>query len=171
MYSEDGARNTATNKSGIKKLAFTVDRTAPAMVVSNLAPGGRYKEETHTFTLHVKDNILLDYVEVYRNGERARVCRADALAAAGGELRFTVGSSKQYQIIELIARDKAGNIGREVYDPESHKQRKASYRILVTEDSFVQFINNKPLLAGSVLLPGGILSLLAMAFGKGRKKR
>lgn len=171
MYSEDGACNTATNKSGIKKLAFTVDQTAPAMVVSNLAPGGRYKEKAHSFTLHVKDNILLDYVEVYRNGERARVCRADALAAAEGELRFTVGSSKQYQTIELIACDKAGNIGREAYDPESHKQRKASYRILVTEDSFVQFINNKPLLAGSVLLSGGILILLAMAFGKGRKKR
>ena len=59
IYSEDAAHNSTTNKTKAKTIEFTVDKTAPTMVVSNLADRGRYKENTHEFTLNVKDNIYL----------------------------------------------------------------------------------------------------------------
>ena len=169
IYSEDAAHNTATNKSKAKTLAFTVDRTAPTMAVANLTDGGRYREESHLFTLHAKDNILLDYVEVRLNGKRVYICRGDELIAAGGEIRMAVPGSPRYQTVELTSCDKAGNIGREVYDPKKNKMAAASYRVLVTADRFVQFMNNRLLLTGFALSVAAIAILLILLAVKRRK--
>lgn len=152
IYSEDAANNTTTNKAKAKTVVFTVDKTAPIMVVANLSNGGRYKEESHLFTLNARDNILLDYVELYLDGVLVHTYEDEELTAANGELLIEIGSSNQYQIIELISCDKAGNISREVYDAESDAPIAAAYKVLVTADGFVQYINNIPLLVGSILL-------------------
>ena len=63
-----------------------------------------------------------------------------------------IASSNQYQTIELVSCDKAGNISKEVYDPETNEQVPASYKVLVTQNSFVQFINNTPLLISVIVI-------------------
>ncbi|HCT90297.1 MAG TPA: hypothetical protein DF613_02770 [Lachnospiraceae bacterium] len=171
MYSEDAAHNRASNKSEAKTLEFTIDKTAPTMAVSNLKDGGRYKEESHSFTLNVRDNILLDYVEVWLDGGLMHTYRDDELTAAGGELRLAVGSSSHYQTISLVSGDKAGNVGRTAYDPAAREQTEASYRVLITADGLVQFVNNVPLSADIVLSAAFAAILLAILAGKwkGRK--
>lgn len=162
IYSEDAAHNSTTNKTKAKTIAFTVDKTAPTMVVSNLTDRGRYKENMHEFTLNVKDNIFLAYVEVYLDGELFKRFEEDEIAQLNGELPVDIASSNQYQTIELVSCDKAGNISKEVYDPESNAQVPASYRVLVTQNSFVQFINNTPLLVSVIVIIVAIAGLIAV---------
>ena len=90
IYSEDAAHNSTTNKTKAKTIAFTVDKTAPTMVVSNLTDRGRYKENMHEFTLNVKDNIFLAYVEVYLDGELFKRFEEDEIAQLNGELPVEV---------------------------------------------------------------------------------
>lgn len=162
IYSEDAAHNSTTNKTKAKTIAFTVDKTAPTMVVSNLTDRGRYKENMHEFTLNVKDNIFLAYVEVYLDGELFKRFEEDEIAQLNGEFPVDIASSNQYQTIELVSCDKAGNISKEVYDPETNAQVPASYRVLVTQNSFVQFINNTPLLVSVIVIIVAIAGLIVV---------
>ena len=170
IYSEDAAHNSTTNKTKAKTIAFTVDKTAPTMVVSNLTDRGRYKENVHEFTLNVKDNIFLAYVEVYLDGELFKRFEEDEIAQLNGELPVDIASSNQYQTIELVSCDKAGNISKEVYDPESNAQVPASYRVLVTQNSFVQFINNTPLLVSVIVIIVAIAGLIVVLVKRKKDK-
>lgn len=170
IYSEDAANNTTTNKSKAKTVAFTVDKSAPTMVVANLSDRGRYKEESHQFTLNARDNILLAYVELYLDGELVHTYESDELTAANGELLIEIGSSSQYQTIELVSCDKAGNISKEVYDAESDAPIAATYKVLVTANGFVQYINNTPLFVGSILLVLSLVSLFAFVIRRHERK-
>lgn len=152
-------------------IEFTVDKTAPTMVVSNLADRGRYKENTHEFTLNVKDNIYLAYVEVYLDGELFKRFEEDEIAQLNGELLVDIASSNQYQTIELVSCDKAGNISKEVYDPETNKQVPASYKVLVTQNSFVQFINNTPLLINVIVIFVAIIVLIIVLVKRKKDKQ
>lgn len=170
IYSEDAAHNSTTNKTKAKTIAFTVDKTAPTMVVSNLTDRGRYKENVHEFTLNVKDNIFLAYVEVYLDGELFKRFEEDEIARLNGELPVDIASSNQYQTIELVSCDKAGNISKEVYDPETNAQVPASYRVLVTQNSFVQFINNTPLLVSVIVIIVAIAGLIVVLVKRKKDK-
>lgn len=170
IYSEDAAHNSTTNKTKAKTIAFTVDKTAPTMVVSNLTDRGRYKENVHEFTLNVKDNIFLAYVEVYLDGELFKRFEEDEITQLNGELPVDIASSNQYQTIELVSCDKAGNISKEVYDPETNAQVPASYRVLVTQNSFVQFINNTPLLVSVIVIIVAIAGLIVVLVKRKKDK-
>ncbi|WP_443648649.1 Ig-like domain-containing protein [Blautia faecicola] len=170
IYSEDAAHNSTTNKTKAKTIAFTVDKTAPTMVVSNLTDRGRYKENVHEFTLNVKDNIFLAYVEVYLDGELFKRFEEDEIAQLNGELPVDIASSNQYQTIELVSCDKADNISKEVYDPETNAQVPASYRVLVTQNSFVQFINNTPLLVSVIVIIVAIAGLIVVLMKRKKDK-
>ena len=170
IYSEDAAHNSTTNKTKAKTIAFTVDKTAPTMVVSNLTDRGRYKENMHEFTLNVKDNIFLAYVEVYLDGELFKRFEEDEIAQLNGEFPVDIASSNQYQTIELVSCDKAGNISKEVYDPETNAQVPASYRVLVTQNSFVQFINNTPLLVSVIVIIVAIAGLIVVLVKRKKDK-
>lgn len=170
IYSEDAAHNSTTNKTKAKTIAFTVDKTAPTMVISNLTDRGRYKENVHEFTLNVKDNIFLAYVEVYLDGELFKRFEEDEIAQLNGELPVDIASSNQYQTIELVSCDKAGNISKEVYDPETNAQVPASYRVLVTQNSFVQFINNTPLLISVIVIIVAIAGLIVVLVKRKKDK-
>lgn len=171
ICSEDGAGNITTNKSKAKPVAFIVDKTAPAMAVANLEDGGRYKEETHQFTLNVRDNIFLDRVELYLDGRLAHTYEGDEVTVAGGELLIDIPGRNQYQTIELTARDRAGNIGREAYGAGANARVAAAYRVLVTADPLVQYVNNTPLFAASMLLALPVIFSAFILSGRGRQRR
>ena len=112
------------------------------MVVSNLADRGRYKENTHEFTLNVKDNIYLAYVEVYLDGELFKRFEEDEIAQLNGELLVDIASSNQYQTIELV-----------------------------TQNSFVQFINNTPLLISVIVIFVAIIVLIIVLVKRKKDKQ
>lgn len=160
IYSEDRAENTNTNQSKAKTVELIVDKTAPTMVISNLENSGRYSEDTHQFTLTVKDNMLLSYVELYLDGELYHVYKDDELVVDNGQLVIDLGSKNDWQSVKLIAYDQAGN----PTDP-------IEYNVLVTSSKWVQFVNNKILLYGSiacVILAAAIIILIVVKRKKDR---
>lgn len=171
IYSEDNADNTTTNKSKAKTITFTVDNTAPTMAVSNLTDGGRYKEETHQFTLHVKDNISLAYVKLYLDGKSFHTYKEEELTATDGQLPITIDSSNQYQTIQLVSCDKAGNISRKVYHAETNTFITATYKVLITANYLIQFIHNIPLLISSIPLLLSLATFNIILIQKHRAKK
>ena len=142
IYSEDRAENTSTNRVKQKTIEFVVDRTAPTIAVSNLENGGRYKENTHIFTLSVKDNTVIAYLELYMDGELVHTYSADELEVDNGTLTVEVPGSNNVQSIRLIAYDAAGN----ATEPLEYNN------VLVTASTWVQFYMNRPLFFGSIAL-------------------
>lgn len=159
IYSEDRAQNTSTNQVKEKSIEFIVDKTAPSVSIANLEDRGRYRENVHEFTLSVKDNMLLSYVELYLDGELVRTYTGDELTVEDGVLTIPVDSKNAYQTVKIIAYDAAGN----PTDP-------VEYQVLVTSNWWIQFYMNKPLffgcIAGIVVIAGVIIILVA----KRRKK-
>ncbi len=154
IYSEDRAENTSTNRVKEKNIEFIVDKTAPSISIANLENRGRYRANAHEFTLSVKDNMLLSYVELYLDGVLVHVYEGDELTIDDGLLTITVDSKDDYQTVKIIAYDAAGN----PTDP-------VEYQILVTSNWWIQFYMNKPLffgcIAGIVVVAGVIIFFLS----------
>lgn len=158
IYSEDEAENATTNKAKQTSIEFVVDKTAPTIVISNLEDGGRYKEESHEFTLSVKDNTSLAYVEYYLDGKLVKVYEGDELLAEDGIIKINLGSAGSYQTVQIKAYDAAGN---EIASDE--------YSVLVTSSAWIQFYMNKPLFYGVIVVIIAVLALLIFFIGKRRK--
>ncbi|MBS6194851.1 MAG: Ig-like domain repeat protein [Clostridiales bacterium] len=162
IYSEDDAGNTTTNKVKAKTIEFTVDKTAPSIVVSNLVNKGRYQENKHQFTLNVKDNIALAYVELYLDGKLAHTYTGDELNAEDGAIYIDLDSKNSYQKVKLVAYDVAGNAMEDAYVSDMEGEEKtvfAEFDVLVTANALVQFYMNKPLFYGSII---GAVVLIAV---------
>ena len=144
IYSEDRAANKTTNTSKKKDITFIVDKTSPVISVSNIEDGGRYKADSQAFIANVDDNMALDKVEYYLDGEMKQSFTADEVAEVNGELNLTVGSSNKFQKVIIKAYDKAEN-----------EPTEAKLNILVTTNAFVQYYNNKPVFYGSI--GGGVV--------------
>ena len=158
IYSEDEAENATTNKAKQTSIEFVVDKTPPTIVISNLEDGGRYKEESHEFTLNVKDNTSLAYVEYYLDGELDKAYEDDELLAEDGVIKINLGSSGTYQTVQIKAYDAAGN---EIASDE--------YSVLVTSSAWIQFYMNKPLFYGVIVVILAALALIIFFIGKRRK--
>ena len=150
VYSEDAANNRSTNKIKTKPVIFTLDRTAPVLVVSNLEDGGKYNEETHRFTISARDNISLDKVAVYLDGECIHTYEKEELETTNGKLDVGIPESGQYQKVTLEAFDKAGNVCREIYDAQTDTVISA-YRILVTTNRLIQILHSILAMTGILL--------------------
>lgn len=159
IYSEDRAANTMTNRVKGKSIEFIVDKTAPTVSIANLENRGRYRASSHDFTLSVKDNTVLSYVELYLDGELVHTYTADELQIVDGQLTITVDSKNDYQNVKIIAYDAAGN----PTDP-------VEYNVLVTSNWFIQFFANKPLFFGSIAALAVVIGLIIFLIAKRRKK-
>ena len=147
IYSEDRATNVTTNTSKAKEIEFTVDKTSPVISISNLEDGGRYKAVSQKFTANVDDNMALDKVEYYVDGELKRTFDAQEIASLGGALELEVEAASKFQEVSVKAYDKAQNEATTV-----------TMNVLVSPNTWVQFYNNKPAFYGSI---AGILAVLA----------
>lgn len=139
-------------------MIFTLDRTAPVLVVSNLEDGGKYNEETHRFTISARDNISLDKVAVYLDGECIHTYGKEELETTNGKLDVGIPESGQYQKVTLEAFDKAGNVCREIYDAQTDTVISA-YRILVTTNRLIQILHS------ILTMTGILLTMLILATG------
>lgn len=161
IYSEDRARNTSTNRVKEKTIEFVVDKTAPSVSIANLEDRGRYRENAHEFTLSVKDNTVLSYVELYLDGELVHTYSGDELTIEDGVLTITVDSKNAYQTVRIIAYDAAGN----PTDP-------VEYQVLVTSNWWIQFYMNKPLFFGCIAVMAAAAGwIIFVIVRRGRKKK
>lgn len=154
IYSEDKAKNKTTNTSKAKQVEFIVDKTSPVISVANLQEGGHYKTDEQEFTANVDDNMALDKVEYYVDGELKESFDEKAVIEQNGALKLKVGSAAKFQEVSVKAYDKADN------EPTI-----VTMNVLVSASGWVQFYNNKPLFFGTIILillivAGGVIIVM-----------
>lgn len=155
IYSEDEAQNSSSNQGKKKQIEFAVDRTAPTMVITGIANGEKYRENSHDATIDVKDNLYLKSlrVEIQEEGvtePSVYEFTEEELENGYGVVTQAVRSAGNWQNVKAVAVDAAGNTS------ESE-----TFRVLVTSDLWIQFYRNKPLFFGSMLIFLLILALIA----------
>ena len=145
IYSEDEAGNANSNhtervKEYSKNISFVLDQTAPSITISGVEEDGRYDTDTRLISVGYSENFAIDTITI-TNGDKTDSYTADQLNATGDTLEFEVPASNSKQTVTVTAADKAGNTVT-VESP----------RFLLTSNKLIQFVNNTPLLVGSILL-------------------
>ena len=163
FHSEDAAGNSSENtmegknaqKSGASaEINFAVDDTAPIASFVDLASNGKYEESSHKAKVSFEDNLKLSKAQIKVNGKTVATFTADQLEK--NPIReFVLDGSSSKQDVTVVAWDAAGNKSKEL---------KAT-GVLVTNDSFVLWMNNLPLMVGTivaiVVVAGGIYMVVA----------
>ena len=163
FHSEDAAGNSSENtmegknakKTGAAaEINFAVDDTAPIASFVDLASNGKYEESSHKAKVSFEDNLKLSKAQIKVNGKTVATFTADQLEK--NPIReFTLDGSSSKQDVTVVAWDAAGNKSKEL---------KAT-GVLVTNDSFVLWMNNLPLMIGTivaiVVVAGGIYLVVA----------
>ena len=172
---QDKAGNTMNNTS-VKKnenlpIDFSVDKTAPTVVISGVEDGGSYRSAEQTMTVDAKDNLALNEVVVSVDGTDT-IYETDILAESNGVIDMPIASANNFQQIEVTASDKAGNIQKMISNGDEQKE---SLSVLVTPNIMVQYYMNKPLFYGSIIgivaVAGLIIFLVVWKRRKNEGKR
>lgn len=163
FHSEDAAGNSSENtmegknakKSGAAaEINFAVDDTAPIASFVDLASNGKYEESSHKAKVSFEDNLKLSKAQIKVNGKTVATFTTDQLEKSPIR-EFTLDGSSSKQDVTVVAWDAAGNKSKEL---------KAT-GVLVTNDSFVLWMNNLPLMVGTivaiVVVAGGIYLVVA----------
>ena len=109
VYSEDKASNTQSNKSKDANIEFLVDSTAPSVIVSGVESDGVYQEAEHNFSVNATDTIGIAGLKVYLNNDILAEYSAQELQENGGTEVITIPGKDDYQQLEIICSDVAGN--------------------------------------------------------------
>ena len=109
VYSKDKATNVQDNKSRDAEITFAVDMTAPGIVSAGLEEGGVYKQDSIDFNVDVTDNMGVENLTIYKDGQIVKACTGEELEGAGGVETITLNESEERQSVTVIAQDYAGN--------------------------------------------------------------
>lgn len=155
VYSKDAAGNVNENIDETKQaeISFGIDKTAPIITPVDLADGKTYAVETQTFTVEIKDNLVLSNVKIYVDGVEV------PYEVNGDTYTFNVSQSNNRQTVKIVATDAAGVEHVEEYD------------ILVSTNLFVRWYNNTPLFIGSIVFVVLLVVAIVVYFLFGRKKK
>lgn len=154
IYSEDEAGNANSNhtervKEYSKNISFVLDQTAPSITISGVDEGGIYDTDTRSVTVAYGENFAMDNL-IITNGEKTETYTAEQLQATGGTLEFVVPASREKQSVKVTAADKAGNIAT-IESP----------RFVLSSSLFVRWVNNTPVMVGTISF--GVLVVAAVA--------
>ena len=157
VYSVDAAGNINENIDETKKaeISFGIDKTAPVIVPVDFESGAQYPVEVKVVSVDIKDNLVLEGVKIYLNGQEIEY------TVEGETYTFSIPASNSLQDVKIVAVDAAGNENPlEIED------------FLVSTNIFVRWYNNTPLFIGSIIgvvvLAVAIIAFLV--FGKKKKK-
>ncbi|MDE7222770.1 MAG: Ig-like domain repeat protein [Acetatifactor sp.] len=160
LQSVDRASNDVTNRIKEKNIEFTVDKTAPSVVLGGIENGGSYAETSRSLTIDAVDNIYLKSVDIYLNSQLAASFDEDTLAEYHGVVSYEIRETGSAQTVYVVARDAAGN-----------EAQTDAISFLISSNAFIRWFYNKPLFFGSIAavaaLAGGVILI---SFGKRRKK-
>lgn len=157
IYSKDAAGNVNENIDEAKaaEISFGIDKTNPVIVPIDLESGIQYAVDMKTASIEIKDNLVLEGVKIYLNGEEV-VCTVN-----GEVYSFDIPKSNSKQDIKIVAIDAAGN--EEVVEITE---------FLVNANIFVRWYNNTPLFVGSIIgvvvIALGVIGFVV--FGKKKKE-
>lgn len=172
LYSEDLAKNNMNNqtvKKADKKLPieFTVDKTAPTIVVSGVEDGGQYRMSARKMTVDSKDNLALRNVTVSVNDEM-KTYDSQQLREVNGVIDVDIPSANRWQEIKISAEDEAGNsFGN---SKKGGKSQPLALAVLVTPNVVIQYYMNKPLFFGSIGTVAAAGALAASILIRRRKR-
>lgn len=162
IYSKDKAENDSFSDIKDAAVKFVVDKTAPIVTVSGITTDGRYKTDAQLVTIVPTDDggmiaeIIVQLIDEEGNviGEPILTLTGEALEKALAEgISFKLTEDKDYQNIQIICKDKAGNVYG-LADNEIIKN------VTVSTSGFVIFWAYKPLRWGVI---SGIALLAALA--------
>lgn len=167
LYSEDDAANANTNravkenggKTNELPIDFLVDKTAPVTLITGVEDGKRYVDTERTLVVHYDDNTAMAGLTLYSNDQKVAEYDGEELAKMGGELQYVAKASNQWQTLRVVSVDVAGN-----------QTETISGRFLLTDNLWVQYVNNKPLLFGSILLLILLFILFFLLFKRRKDK-
>ena len=145
----------AGNRLSPLRIQFAVDRTAPSVVVTGARNGQICNEEKHTLWLDVQDNVAMDSITVYVNGEVYIRCNAHEPEQID-RIPVEVGESLSMQTLQVEARDMAGNVlgSRAGGSCDSVFE---DFTILVTRNAFARFLHRKwMVLCASIVIVCGV---------------
>ena len=109
IYSEDKATNTQSNKAKGADIDFLVDSTAPSIVVAGVESDGVYQESEHDFSVNATDTIGIAGLTVYLDVVVLAEFTAEELNENGGTEILTIPGKDDYQQLEIVCSDVAGN--------------------------------------------------------------
>lgn len=157
IYSKDAAGNVNENIDETKKaeISFGIDKTKPVIVPIDFESGVQYAVDMKTVSVEIKDNLVLEGVKIYLNGEEIEY-KVD-----GETYTFEIPKSNSKQDVKIVAVDAAGN-----------EQPVEINDFLVNTNIFVRWYNNTPLFIGSII---GVVVLalgitIFLVFFKKKKK-
>lgn len=147
--SEDKATNKMNNKVKECNIDFVIDKTPPTVVITGIEESS-YRADEREMTINLSDNTAVKCVDVIIDGKSVATYAQKEIEKAGGKISYMIEGASEPQKIEAAALDMAGN----ETTSEMHK-------VLVTSSVWIQYINNTPLLIGSilgiVLVAGGLI--------------
>ena len=100
--SQDRAENTSDNRMRKQKIEFAVDRSGPEILLGGIEKDGIYRETEKQVHLECRDNLALQEVAVWVNGEE--ISRNEKQ-----DQKITLEKAGKWQTIRVVAQDKAGN--------------------------------------------------------------
>lgn len=161
VHSRDLAENENSNRTAqveeySKPVDFVLDTTNPEVIISGVEQDAQYVEDSRTVTLLTEDNIKLKEVNVYMDDQLVDSYDEDALVQAAGTVTYQAVSKNDWQILRVVATDKAGN------------QSEQQVRFLLTSNLWIQYIHNTPLLIGTGV---GAVVLIGLLILLGKKRR
>ena len=136
FYTEDAAGNINENIDETKdaQVSFGIDKTTPIINPVDFESNTQYAEDGKTVTIEIKDNLVLDAVQIFLNGEEVEY------AVDGETYTFFVPKSNAKQTVRVVGYDAAGN-----------KQEMLIEDFLVTTNLLARWFNNTPLFIGSLI--------------------
>ena len=164
FYSEDAAGNVSNNTLDNKnvEISFGVDNTNPSVIITNVEDGVTYPVESLEIVVQANDNLKLSQGVAYLDGkEYASWNEKDIadLVAKGQDFSFAVSDeSVKAHSLRIVMTDAAGNV--------TEKEVGGFY---VTTNLWIRYVNNKPLLYGSIA--GFVVLVLGLGFLIGAKRR
>ena len=136
IYSKDAAGNINENIDETKKaeISFGIDKTNPVIVPIDFESGKQYAVDVKDVVIEIKDNLVLENVKIYLNGEEIEY------TVDGESYKFSIPKSNSKQDVKIVTTDAAGN--EEIVEVND---------FLVNTNIFVRWFNNTPLFVGSII--------------------
>lgn len=144
VYSTDAAGNVNENIDETKaaEISFGIDKTTPVIVPIDFESNEQYDVEMKTVSVEIKDNLVLEDVKIYLNGQEIEY------TVDGETYTFNIPESNDKQDVKIVVVDAAGN--EQVIEVNG---------FTVSTNFFVRWFNDTPVFIGSMV------GMVALALG------
>lgn len=159
--STDKATNKVNNKIKNANIEFVIDKTAPSVVVNGVENGKQYRTDSRDVDITVSDNVAVGDMDVYVDDmdKAAKSYKSKELVKENGKVTYTLGSSDNWQNIQVSVTDAAGN-----------KAETELCKVLVTSNVIVQFYRNTMAVVITLVVLVGI-ALIILLLAKRRRDK